>query len=196
MVICLGGGADLHMAQLILLPLTVSCSSKSSLVLPLCIQNLLPKLHLILGIPFVSLEWVQFGNPCLVHRFAIANHPRWVLVRVTLHLQILSVKLSVCGGHFSWYTDWSWQVLTKRWQFTTKWAWSGSHDTVVYIMVLLQIFVVHFVFCYSCYLGLVWKFIVFTCCKLKHADWASSVLVHMIHCRPKTTEEIPQTGNG
>jgi len=34
MVICLGQDADLHMAQLMPLPLTVSCSSKSRLVLP------------------------------------------------------------------------------------------------------------------------------------------------------------------
>jgi len=34
MVICLGQGGDLHMAQLMPLPLTVSCSSKSRLVLP------------------------------------------------------------------------------------------------------------------------------------------------------------------
>jgi len=34
MVICQGRGADLHMAQLMPLPLTVSCSSKSRLVLP------------------------------------------------------------------------------------------------------------------------------------------------------------------
>ena len=33
-VICLGRGAYLHMAQLMPLPLTVSCSSKSRLVLP------------------------------------------------------------------------------------------------------------------------------------------------------------------
>ena len=33
-VICLGLGADLHMAQLMPLSLTVSCSSKSRLVLP------------------------------------------------------------------------------------------------------------------------------------------------------------------
>jgi len=33
-VICLGRGADLHMAQLMPLPLTISCSSKSRLVLP------------------------------------------------------------------------------------------------------------------------------------------------------------------
>jgi len=33
-VICLGRGADLHMAQLMPLPLTVFCSSKSRLVLP------------------------------------------------------------------------------------------------------------------------------------------------------------------
>jgi len=33
-VISLGQGADLHMAQLMPLPLTVSCSSKSRLVLP------------------------------------------------------------------------------------------------------------------------------------------------------------------
>jgi len=33
-VICLGWGADLHMAQLMQLPLTVSYSSKSRLVLP------------------------------------------------------------------------------------------------------------------------------------------------------------------
>ena len=35
MVICLERGADLHMAQLIPLPLTVSCSRKSKLVLVL-----------------------------------------------------------------------------------------------------------------------------------------------------------------
>jgi len=34
MVMCLGQGADLHMAQLMPLPLTVFCSSKSRLVLP------------------------------------------------------------------------------------------------------------------------------------------------------------------
>jgi len=34
MVMC--QGADLHMAQLMLLPLTVSCSSTSRLVLPFC----------------------------------------------------------------------------------------------------------------------------------------------------------------
>jgi len=33
-VICLGRGADLHMAQLLPLPLTISCFSKSRLVLP------------------------------------------------------------------------------------------------------------------------------------------------------------------
>jgi len=33
-VTCLGQGADLHMAQLMPLPLTVSCSNKSRLVLP------------------------------------------------------------------------------------------------------------------------------------------------------------------
>jgi len=33
-VICLGQGADLHKAQLMPLPLTVSCSGKSRLVLP------------------------------------------------------------------------------------------------------------------------------------------------------------------
>jgi len=32
--LCLGQGSDLHMAQLVPLPLTVSCSSKSRLVLP------------------------------------------------------------------------------------------------------------------------------------------------------------------
>jgi len=34
MVMCLGQGADLHMAQLMPLPLTISCSTKSRLVLP------------------------------------------------------------------------------------------------------------------------------------------------------------------
>jgi len=33
-VMCLGRGADLHMAKLMPLPLTISCSSKSRLVLP------------------------------------------------------------------------------------------------------------------------------------------------------------------
>ena len=32
--LCLDQGADLHMAQLMLLPQTISCSSKSRLVLP------------------------------------------------------------------------------------------------------------------------------------------------------------------
>ena len=34
MVICLGRGADMHMAQLMQLPLIISCASKSRLVLP------------------------------------------------------------------------------------------------------------------------------------------------------------------
>jgi len=34
MVMCMDQDADLHMAQLMALPLTVSCSSKSRLVLP------------------------------------------------------------------------------------------------------------------------------------------------------------------
>jgi len=34
MVVCLGQGADLHVAQLMPLPLTISCSSKYRLVLP------------------------------------------------------------------------------------------------------------------------------------------------------------------
>jgi len=34
MVICLDQGADLHIAQLMPLPLTISCNSKSRLVLP------------------------------------------------------------------------------------------------------------------------------------------------------------------
>jgi len=34
MVICLGRGANLHMAQLMPLPLIVFCSSKSRMVLP------------------------------------------------------------------------------------------------------------------------------------------------------------------
>ena len=38
MVICLEWGADLHMAQLMPLPLTVSCYSKSRLVLPFWYQ--------------------------------------------------------------------------------------------------------------------------------------------------------------
>jgi len=34
MVMCLGQGADMHMAQLMPLPVTISCSSKPRLVLP------------------------------------------------------------------------------------------------------------------------------------------------------------------
>ena len=34
LVTCLGKGGDLHLAQLMPLPLTISCSSKSRLVLP------------------------------------------------------------------------------------------------------------------------------------------------------------------
>ena len=38
MVMCLGQGTDLHMAQQMPLPLTISCSMKSRLVLPSCCQ--------------------------------------------------------------------------------------------------------------------------------------------------------------
>jgi len=38
MVMCLGKGAGLHMVQLMPLPLTISCSSKSRLVLPFWCQ--------------------------------------------------------------------------------------------------------------------------------------------------------------
>ena len=36
--LCLGHGADLHMAQLMPLPLTIPCSSESRLVLPFWCQ--------------------------------------------------------------------------------------------------------------------------------------------------------------
>ena len=42
MVMCLGKGADLHMAQLMPPPLTVSFRSKSRLVLPSCFIFLVP----------------------------------------------------------------------------------------------------------------------------------------------------------
>jgi len=42
MVMCLGQGADLHMAQWMSLPLTISCSSKSRLVLPSSFTFLVP----------------------------------------------------------------------------------------------------------------------------------------------------------
>jgi len=47
MVVCLGRGADLHMAQLMPLPLTISCSSKSILVLPFWYQliQVVPDTH-------------------------------------------------------------------------------------------------------------------------------------------------------
>jgi len=38
MIICLRRGADMHMAQLMPLPLTISCTSKSRLVLPFWYQ--------------------------------------------------------------------------------------------------------------------------------------------------------------
>jgi len=41
-VICLGRGADSHMAQMMPLPLTISCSSKSTLVLPSWFYFLVP----------------------------------------------------------------------------------------------------------------------------------------------------------
>ena len=50
-VMCLGWGADLHMAQLMPLPLTISCSSKSRLVLPFwcrLTQVVLEKIHRVL----------------------------------------------------------------------------------------------------------------------------------------------------
>jgi len=45
MVICLGRGADLHMAQLMPLPLIITCSSKSRLVFYLPVFTFLVPAH-------------------------------------------------------------------------------------------------------------------------------------------------------
>jgi len=52
-VICLKRGADLHMAQLMPLPLTVSCFSKSRLVLPFWYQltRVVPDKELAAAVP-------------------------------------------------------------------------------------------------------------------------------------------------
>jgi len=56
MVICLKWGADLHIAQLMPLPLTISCSSKSRLVLPewFCFS----------GAGLSRLSWKRLLNKC------------------------------------------------------------------------------------------------------------------------------------
>jgi len=54
MVICLGWDADLHMSQQMPLPLTISCSSKSRLVLPFWYQ-----------LTWVVLDTIQGAVKCL-----------------------------------------------------------------------------------------------------------------------------------
>ena len=68
MVICLGRGADLHMAQLIALPLTVSCSRKSRLVLVLPFwYQLTPESHktvivVVVVVVVLTAEWCNSRN--------------------------------------------------------------------------------------------------------------------------------------
>jgi len=64
-VMCLGQGADFHMTQLMSLPLTISCSSESRLVLP---------------------SWYQLTRvvPDIIHQ----GHKTVVFVRVHVHVSV------------------------------------------------------------------------------------------------------------
>ena len=89
-VICLERGADMHIAQLMPLPLTISCSSKSRLVLPFWYQ-----------FSQIVLDTVPL-NECLLAR---SQHQlaKWLLVYTLSSMaHPLSLCLSIDSGHQLW----------------------------------------------------------------------------------------------
>ena len=109
MVICLEWGADLHMAQLMLLPLTVFCTSK-------------------IHIGFTFLVLAHLGSPrqravkrvcvCMFTVYWVANV--WlVLLGIKLHLRRLKSRQSVlaCTTVSPWYVRFHYWVAPSRRSF-------------------------------------------------------------------------------
>jgi len=91
MVICLGRDADFHMAQLMPLPLTISCSSKSRLVLPFSYR-------LIRVVP----DKGPLNGCCYIHTLISAD--------AKLLLQLLhSTYLGFCS-YIHFHTDYTWPL--------------------------------------------------------------------------------------
>ena len=81
MVMCLGQGADLHMAQLKPLPLTISCCSKSRLVSPFWCQ-------LIQVVP----DKIQEGRKTVVCVCVCVCKPK--LRHLTGHIQYVTYEMA------------------------------------------------------------------------------------------------------
>jgi len=101
MVISLGWGADLHMAQLMPLPFTITCSSKSRLVLPSwyrltgIVQDKGPWNGCCFCVICVSLGFCIFCAFYVVYSFVFFNTSKEICWEVCLHNDILCVKLDV-----------------------------------------------------------------------------------------------------
>jgi len=82
MVIYLGRGADLHIAQLMPLPLTISCSGKSRLVLPFWyrLTQVFPdspgshKMVVVVVVVVVSLSLNLLQSALKIHHILNVNH--------------------------------------------------------------------------------------------------------------------------
>jgi len=103
MVICLMQGADLHMVQLMPLPLTVSCSSKSRLVLPewFCFSGAgLPTTQVVLAKR--PLNECSSSSSTRVSRYQ-KGKPIWILLKqetlmlITSYQTAIAIFLTVCG---------------------------------------------------------------------------------------------------
>ena len=101
MVICLGRGADLHMVQLVLLPLTVSCYSKSRLVLPFWFGSLgCPGQRAVKRMLLLFMHFIGISSDLL--QLKIAMHSCGISTVCNLHflLELYSlIQVSVSAGH-------------------------------------------------------------------------------------------------
>jgi len=91
--VCLGQGADLHMAQLMLLQLTISCSNKSRLVLPSWCQLTRVVLDKIQE-GHKTVECVCVGVPKMYNPTLLAKNNRLVLLGVQ-HSDVLEVGTNI-----------------------------------------------------------------------------------------------------
>jgi len=100
-VTCLGWGADLHMAQLLPLPLTVSCSNKSRLVLPFWywLTRVGPDKRLL--------------NRCCCCSLLLCRPPVSLKCSIVLHCKI--IKLTTVTNLLTYVVGrWHWTTTTSK----------------------------------------------------------------------------------
>jgi len=97
--ICLERGADLHMAQLMPLPLTVSCFSKIQIGFTFLVPAhwVVPEKGLLNGCVCVHMS---FGNSIVAHNFLHAT----ALVRcMNLTMNMWTATSRACGSYIHWF---------------------------------------------------------------------------------------------